>query len=171
MGDESRKVVLNEKDEICIWVTRFRNIRDHIRKCIAIRYLPPLFLTFWWKGFEGGCVPFIISCCCICQSYYHPQQQLREGNVFTGVCQPFCSQGVLCPFWWVGISGTRSLLGVGMPGGDVQGRIGLWLTTPCYWHLVTYGWQAGSWYPTGMFSCFVSYFRFVENSWKELSRK
>ena len=27
--------------------------------------------------------------------YYRPQMKLREGNVFTPVCQSFCSQGGL----------------------------------------------------------------------------
>ena len=30
-------------------------------------------------------------------SYYRPQTKLRKGNVFTPVCQSFCSQGVCIP--------------------------------------------------------------------------
>ena len=29
-------------------------------------------------------------------SYYRPQTKLRKGNVFTPVCQSFCSQGGVC---------------------------------------------------------------------------
>ena len=29
--------------------------------------------------------------------YYHPQMKLRKGNVFTPVCQSFCSQGRCTP--------------------------------------------------------------------------
>ena len=38
---------------------------------------------------------------------YTPQQYLREGNVFTGICQSFCPQG-----GWVGITGLMSFQGV-----------------------------------------------------------
>ena len=42
---------------------------------------------------------------------YHPPTKLREANVFTDVCHSV-HEG-----WGVGISGTRSPLGVGIPEG------------------------------------------------------
>ena len=51
---------------------------------------------------------------------YRPQQQLREGNVPTGIFQSVQGRGQVSlvpgPFQGVGISGTRSLLGVGISG-------------------------------------------------------
>ena len=63
---------------------------------------------------------------------------------------------VPCTFWEVGISGTRSLLGVGMSWGGYVRDIG---TTPPghgTWDTTGYGQQVGSTYPTGMLSylCF-----------------
>ena len=54
--------------------------------------------------------------------YSHRQTKLWEGNVFTGVCL------FTCPFWGIGISGTRSLWdGVGMfKGGWVGGCMVEW---------------------------------------------
>ena len=46
---------------------------------------------------------------------YRPQQQLREGNVFTGICRSFCSQGC------VGIPGPKSFLGVSVVPGPFGG--------------------------------------------------
>ena len=40
---------------------------------------------------------------------YRPPTKLGEGDVFTGICQSFCPQGV-------GISGSMSFLGVGISG-------------------------------------------------------
>ena len=47
--------------------------------------------------------------------YYRPQQLLWEGNVFTGICQLFCSGGAK--------TGTRSFLG-GLGGYDWSLRVG-----------------------------------------------
>ena len=49
--------------------------------------------------------------------YYRSQQQLREGNVFTAVCQSFYSQGGVHA-WFLpgGMPGSMSLLGVGVSG-------------------------------------------------------
>ena len=57
---------------------------------------------------------------------YRPQEQLRKGTFFTGVCQSFCSHGgeYLCMFRGVGMSegwvcpGTGQIY-VGVGGGDV----------------------------------------------------
>ena len=62
----------------------------------------------------------------ITSNYYCPQQWLQECNVFAGVCQPFCSQGVCMP-------GPRSLpggeyiQGVGMSGRCVGMSRGEWV--------------------------------------------
>ena len=52
----------------------------------------------------------------LANSNYRPQTKLREGNVYTHVCQSFCSQGGLCmmslPVW---LPGPMSL-----PGFPVQ---------------------------------------------------
>ena len=57
--------------------------------------------------------------------YYRPPMKLEEGNVFIRVCQPFCrGVGISGPMFspQLGISGTRSLLGMGMSTG--------WVLTP-----------------------------------------
>ena len=65
-------------------------------------------------------------------TYYHPSTKLREGNVFTGVCQSFCPRGWVClvpgPFW-VGMPSHRSLPG-GIPG-TPSGRYMPRLTSSC----------------------------------------
>ena len=58
------------------------------------------------------------------QNFYRLQMKLREGNVFTPVCQSFCSQG--------------------LSGGGVYTP---WTPPPHY------GQQTGGTHPTGMFSC------------------
>ena len=35
--------------------------------------------------------------CFVCIYFYRPQTKLRKGNVFTPVCQSFCSQGGCLP--------------------------------------------------------------------------
>ena len=46
---------------------------------------PPIELTFS-LGNPGTALKYLLFC-------YRPQQQLREGNVFTSVCQEFCPRG------------------------------------------------------------------------------
>ena len=45
---------------------------------------------------------------------YHPQMKLRKGNVFTSVCQKFCSQGVV----------SQHALGIGQAGYVSQHALG-----------------------------------------------
>ena len=70
-------------------------------------------------------------------SYYHPQTKLQKGNVFTPVCQLFCSQGGACVVdehaWqgacvagacMVGVCMAGGVHGGGMHGGGVRGSGG-----------------------------------------------
>ena len=52
------------------------------------RFWDPYPQTFW----------FVMNC-------YHPQTKLREDNVFTPVCQSFCSQGEVVFVWCHFLSG------------------------------------------------------------------
>ena len=76
--------------------------------------------------------------------FYRPQTKLREGNLFTPVCQSFCSQG--------DVHGRRSVHGRGcawqgtcVAGGGMRGG-GVWAG-----EMAT---EAGGTHPTGMHSCY-----------------
>ena len=103
-------------------------------------------------------------------SYYRAQTKLREGNVFTPVCQPFCSQGVgVSASLGVSTSGGEGCL---HPGGGLHPRgiciqkgerrclhlgrsASRWgkLGNPSPLDTTGHGQRAGGTHPTGMYSC------------------
>ena len=114
-------------------------------------------------------------------NFYYPQTKLREGNVFTPVCQSFCSEGgggsAQPPYADLGIGQTpldadplADLGGVGQT--PLDGEPPRWTpppeqTTSCMqtpphadppWmkpHPPEIRQQAGSTHPTGMYTCFI----------------
>ena len=74
------------------------------------------------------------------------KRSLGQGNIFSSVCQEFCSQGGL-PQCMLGYHHPRTRH---PPKADTPWE----QTTPCAVHAGRYGQQAGGMHPTGMQSCF-----------------
>ena len=88
--------------------------------------------------------------CFVCIYFYCPQTKLRKGNVFTPVCQSFCSQGGCLP---------QCILGYTHPP---LGRHPPWANTPYQVHAgiqclayagINMATAADGTHPTGMHSC------------------
>ena len=70
--------------------SKFRKHQCRSRDAFTVIHsrMPPSSLS--WPGMEGGSMnpPVKLSCCNVFN--YHPPTKLREGNVFSRVCLPFC---------------------------------------------------------------------------------
>ena len=93
------------------------------------------------------------------------KRSLDQGNIFSSLCQEFCTQGVFLSACWETPSPqsrhpweqtppqTRHPVGPGIPWEQMGAD-----TPPCVVHAGRYGQQAGGMHPTGMQSC-SRYFR------------
>ena len=74
-------------------------------------------------------------------AFLPPATKLRQGNIFTPVCQSFCSRGSATP-------PEQTPLWANTPQADTPGQ------TPLLQCMLGYGQQVGGTHPTGMHSCF-----------------
>ena len=103
------------------------------------------------------CGKFITAC----------KRSLEQGNIFSSMCQEFCSQGwgvCLSACWDTtpppgpGTPQTRHPTGPGTP----QSRHPPDQAPPCAVHAGRYGQQAGGMHPTGMQSCVLYIFAKIQ---------
>ena len=101
--------------------------------------------------------------CCLIR-LLPPSTKLRQGNIFTPVCQSFCSQGVSASGLG-GVCQTPPRQTPPHPGQIPPGQTPPWADTPLGRHpparcMLGYGQQAGGTHPTGMHTCLKIYLLF-----------